>query len=123
MSRHGQSLEFMEILERGGGHKMTEIAKELDISDTDARKILHQLRKRAIKGQGPWIHVTPEGYSLTTTPSAIIKEASMRIKMCVGIYVNSAPVFGKARKIASKQFDHLRIEHKPLFLKIGKLGD
>lgn len=123
MSRNtGKQEELIQILERGGAHTVPELMDELDLDAIHVRHIIHALRKKAVKGKGSWIHTTSEGYSYTTTPAAIIKEANMRIKMCVGLYVNSAPVFGKAKKIASAQFEKLRIQHKPQILKISTLG-
>lgn len=115
--------DFIAILKRGGAYKLKEIAEELDIDDNTARHTLRAIRYKCIHGKGevPWIHITPEGYSLTTNPAAVIKEANMRIKMAVGIYMNSAPVFQKAQRIASAQFEKLKIQHKPAILKLGKL--
>jgi hypothetical protein len=124
MSDNGKSktLELIEILERGGIHSIHELMEELGVDERRVRGIVKILRDRHNKGKEiPWIHATGRGFTLTTSPSSIIKESSRRLKMSAGVMMNGIPVFSKAKKIASSQLASLRVQHNAEFIKIGKI--
>ena len=121
MSTFGKKEELLEILQHGGAHTSKSLCEELGIEDRlEVCRLVRLIRKDHInKGKSPYIYTTKHGYSLETNASDVIYEANMRLRIGIGTLLNGAPIFMKAKKIASAQLGKLKVQYKPDMLKIG----
>jgi len=117
-----KSTELLSILGRGGIYTTKELAKEMDIDKLAVHSIVRSVRMRFLDGKKvPYIYITGSGYTLEESPEYVAYESKKRLSMGFGILANGVFVFKRCRRIATKEFEALRIQYKPQMFTVKQL--
>jgi len=107
--------ELIDLLSQGGEWPTKELAKHLNIKDTDVRSLVKVARGRVLRGDKdtPYIYITKLGYSTDVRKTHLVYESTLRYKLGWGVLMNGIPVFKKLRMLAPKDFSALKITFNP----------
>jgi len=115
--------ELREVLERGGVHKTSELANELDVSNLKVNALVHDYRAKFLNGENlPYIYsAMGGGYTMDDSGEHVAWESKKRISMGYSVIANGVFVFKRCRKIAAKEFAALNIAYRPQMLTVKQL--
>ena len=112
---------LLDILGDGGVHSSAELADELNRPRERIYAIVKKARDYFNKGRVDYrVWSTSGGYTTSEKAEHAMYEARKRLSMGMGVLLNGDYVFAKARMLAKKEFNALKITYQPKMLILGK---